>query len=61
MFNVMVNVHPYIVALKNPLAHLGTHGHFTTKCPRTQGAAYYNFSTIIWYYSKMPSDIVSKI
>ena len=22
--------------------------------------AYYNFSTIIWYYSKMPSDIVAK-
>ncbi len=35
-------------------------GQFTAKCPRTQGAAYYNFLTIIWYYSKILSDTVSK-
>ena len=35
-------------------------GQFTAKCPRIQGAAYYNFLTIIWYYYKMQSDIVSK-
>ncbi len=41
--------YPYIVALKKQWAHLGT-------C----GAAYYNFLTIIWYYSKMLSDTVVK-
>ncbi len=33
---------------------------FTAKCPRTQGAAYYNFLTIIRYYSKMLSDTAVK-
>ncbi len=38
--------YPYVVTLKKPWAHLGTRGHFlgiTAKCPRTEGAAYYNF------------------
>ncbi len=32
----------------------------TAKCPRTQGAAYYNVLTIIWHYSKMLSDTAVK-